>query len=157
MQQGHGAPSKPKPKSDKSRKSNVATKQSKDIIVTNDESCKVVSQNKTSTDYYNKSCPDSSSHGVEAVAVNRRSSCPWYTVLNHDSNRFPTDIVEAVCHHSKSCNHKLSQKESACEPIFFQVPVLVRCNFPNKKSKKFYAPSTQKIAVGCTCATTPAS
>ena len=157
MQQGHGAPSKLKPKLDKSGKSNVATKVTKlpkDIVVTHDDLCiKVNSSHKTPRDPYDMSCPESSS---DAIHVGGRSSCLWYTVKTHDINRYPADIVEAVCHQCKSCNHKLAQKGSTCEPIYFQIPVLVRCNFANKKSKKFYTPARQQIAVGCTCALTTA-
>ena len=79
--------------------------------------------------------------------LQERSLCPWNYTNNHDPNRYPIDIPEAVplCHRCRG----LSTSSAACQPIFFNMPVFRRTT--DSHGRCTYHSGWQRLALGYAC------
>ncbi|XP_051945269.1 interleukin-17B-like isoform X2 [Xyrauchen texanus] len=89
---------------------------------------------------------------------NSRSLSPWSYRINHDVNRKPVDIPEAVCSCVGCINPFTMQEDRTMTStlIYTKIPVRRRlCHRPTRKPKKKcvprYSTVVESIAVGCTC------
>ncbi|XP_052006272.1 interleukin-17B-like isoform X1 [Xyrauchen texanus] len=90
---------------------------------------------------------------------NSRSLSPWSYRINHDVNRKPVDIPEAVCSCVGCINPFTMQEDRSMTSalIYTKIPVRRRlCHRATSKPKKKkcvprYRTVVESIAVGCTC------
>ncbi|XP_055033220.1 interleukin-17B isoform X2 [Misgurnus anguillicaudatus] len=91
---------------------------------------------------------------------NSRSLSPWSYRINHDEERKPVDIPEAVCSCVGCINPFTMQEDRSMTStlIYTKIPVRrIMCHRPTKKPRKNkkceprYRTVVESIAVGCTC------
>ena len=97
-------------------------------------------------------CSETTNSDLDA-SVRVRSTCPWHYAQNHDSDRYPSTLVEARC----ICDHCIGGgKLTRCEPIFYSVQVLRRSEMNCDEDGFYkYVPEWNQISIGCTCARNP--
>ena len=84
--------------------------------------------------------------------LQQRSICPWYNALSEDQRRYPKVLTEARC----KCDRCLGVDGlSQCEPVYYNVHVLLRTEQCDREGYYKWQSGWQKISVGCTCARTP--
>ncbi|XP_065097983.1 interleukin-17B-like [Paramisgurnus dabryanus] len=92
---------------------------------------------------------------------NSRSLSPWSYRINHDEERKPVDIPEAVCSCVGCINPFTMQEDRSMTStlIYTKIPVRrLMCHRPTKKPRKNknkceprFRTVVESIAVGCTC------
>jgi hypothetical protein len=102
--------------------------------------------------YGNMECPNVTTvqHGV---TIDERSLCPWYSIINHDPDRYPYDIVEAECR-CQTCVGFAQASGTGCEKIYYNIPVLRKTGECDDNGKYKFAPGWHRLATGCVCAMT---
>ena len=100
--------------------------------------------------YGDRQCPKSISQLSSNDNIQDQSLCPWYNVMNYDPDRYPSYLIEARCK-CTTCTGIDPSSGAACQPVYYNVPVLRRSYscLPNGQYK--YDKGWQKITVGCTC------
>ena len=77
----------------------------------------------------------------------KRSTCPWYHVVNSDPYRYPENLIEAACKCSDSC----VGTSGDCHKLHFNVRVLKTDDECDANGYHVYKPSWEKLVTGCTC------
>ena len=80
----------------------------------------------------------------EKSAVQSRSFCPWYQVINHDEDRYPVDLVEARTSCDGNCGGQAGLS-GQCQPVYYNVRVLRR------SGQCEWTTGWQRLATGYTC------
>ena len=84
--------------------------------------------------------------------VQERALCPWFNVINNDRKRYPNELTEARC----KCDGCIGGDGlSQCEPVYYNVHVLLRTEQCDQEGYYKWQSGWQKISVGCTCARRP--
>ena len=92
-------------------------------------------------------CPTEIKTGGPDVPINERSTCPWYYHVEHDGNRYPTDLLIAV----SNCTTCIgSNGDNLCQPITRDITVFVQTVEPS--GNVTFVPEVKRIPVGFTCA-----
>ena len=94
-----------------------------------------------------KQCPTVAKTGAD-VAVNERSTCPWYYEINRDPGRHPEVILNAVTPCTSSCIGRGDDYQ--CYPITRNIQVLTYKQDYNS-TYRIYEPNDIDITVGFTC------
>ena len=74
------------------------------------------------------------------------SVAPWVISINYDPNRYPSEIWEAKCACSGSCNLFVGNLDYRHQPIYSKMVVGVR----DRNGSSFF--EVRQFAIGCTCA-----
>ena len=100
--------------------------------------------------YGDRECP--TKLASDDAPVQERAHCPWFNVINNDRKRYPNELTEARC----KCDRCLGVDGlSQCEPVYYNVHVLLRTEQCDGEGYYKWQSGWQKISVGCTCARTP--
>ena len=78
----------------------------------------------------------------EKSEVQSRSLCPWYQVINHDVERYPVDMMEAVTSCDSGCGGQLSGR---CQAVYYNMRVLRR------SGQCEWTPGWQRLTTEYTC------
>jgi len=62
-----------------------------------------------------------------------RSTCPWYYIIDHDTNRFPATILNAVLHSNTACTNLGPHFD--CEKVYTNTTILQTVYFNNQHVK----------------------
>lgn len=79
----------------------------------------------------------------------KRSTCPWYYVIDHDPNRFPTTMLKAQTP-CQVCIGSTGQHQ--CVGITHSVTVLMKSDILDSNGNSTWIADEKTITVGFTCA-----